>query len=114
MTENFTIKNRVQKEQTDYFAIRKRLGEQKGIALYDNEDIKYLDTTVGKAVYTTKKKSNGAKKLWSDRVKCKVCGTEYTRSSASRHNKTRHHQDFLSINEKMRDIMLPSNLTSEK
>lgn len=90
----------------DYLAIRKRLRKKKGLGLYNNDDLRYLENPLGAASYTHHDPEPSKLKHWSDRVKCKVCGTVYTRSSSSRHKKTRHHRDYLNMNEKIRDLML--------
>ena len=116
----------------DYAKIRKRLSEQKGLALYDAEEIKYIEKPLGRASYTHNIKPPGVAlgtlvevpseiqpgepeiikpvlKIRStnwDRLKCEICGTVFMRGNRSKHKKTRHHRDFLKFNEKIRKIML--------
>lgn len=45
-------------------------------------------------------------KHWSDRIKCNVCGIEYIRSNQSAHKRTRVHQAYQDMNDRVRDLLL--------
>ncbi|HLX52499.1 MAG TPA: hypothetical protein VKR58_01065 [Aquella sp.] len=93
----------------DYKKIREKLDKQNGLGLYDIDELNYVQKPLGRAVYT-KKKVGRPKSIkpthWSDRIKCEVCGDEFTRSAGTLHRKTRHHQDFEKMNNKMRKILI--------
>lgn len=42
---------------------------------------------------------------WSDRITCKICGGEYTRSAVSAHRGTKKHQIYAKTNKKLLKIM---------
>lgn len=92
----------------DFEKVRKKLKKQKGLGLYEPEEIKYLEKPIGKAVFIGPKEEPIKKQKSTpfDRVICDICGTEFTRGNRSKHNKTRHHRDFLVFNDKIRKIML--------
>ncbi len=93
----------------NYRRIQNSLEKQKGLGLYTKKELEYVQTPIGSALYKTKKigrpKTEKPAK-WNDRVKCDVCGDEFTRSGRTNHNKTRHHQDFLKMNKKIRTLLL--------
>lgn len=43
---------------------------------------------------------------WSDRLQCKICGKSYMRSTVSRHKKTKYHQMYEEMNNKLRNILI--------
>lgn len=103
--------------------VRKRLSKQKGLALYDNDEIEYLKKPLGLAAFTTpsdesiiqdpksdiKKKPKELAK-WNDRVICDICGTEFTRSARSKHKQTQKHQIYLKMHEKIRDLVIKDDI----
>lgn len=42
---------------------------------------------------------------WKDRIKCQICGGEYTRSAVSAHRGTKKHQIYAKANKKFLNIM---------
>lgn len=87
-----------------------KLESGQGILTYDNETIEYAQTPIGKAIY---KKARGRPKLiqeekkhWSDRIMCDVCGVEFIRSARSKHKKTKVHQAYSNMNDKIKDLLL--------
>lgn len=97
-------------KNTDYKKIRARLNLKKGIPLYENEEIEYLEKPLGKAAYLMKDNTLKKKKShWSDRIKCNICGKEFTRSCRKSHEITKHHQTYAKLNTKMKKILLDIN-----
>jgi len=93
----------------DYKKVQNNLAEQKGLGLYEKDELKYVQQPLGKAIYTTKKVGRPISETpshWSDRVKCDVCGDYFTRSARSNHNKTRHHRDYEKMNYKIKELLL--------
>lgn len=89
--------------------IQKSLKEQKGLALYDIDELKYVQKPIGKALYTKKKIGRPKKdnpSQWSDKIKCDVCGNEFIRSNRSNHNKTKQHQLYLKMNDKIKKLLV--------
>jgi hypothetical protein len=94
----------------DYKDLKKRLAKHKGPILLKKDEFKYAQNPIGKTIYTDKnnpgtKVVKPKKAHWSDRIKCKVCGDEYTRSKSSSHKKTRHHQDLEQMNTKLMEFI---------
>lgn len=67
----------------------------------DVNTLRYLQKPLGKTLYV-----NGNKKQPRDLVKCDVCGKIFTRWNRTKHNKTKHHQLYNNVNEKMRKLIL--------
>lgn len=91
----------------NYKKAQKQLLSGKNLIECDTATIKYIKEPIGAAII----RSRGRPKVevqakWSDRIKCKICGTEYTRSAVVAHKKTRHHRDFEKFDSKLRKIML--------
>lgn len=83
--------------------------EDKNIVDYTEEEIKYCTTPIGCAIYNTKKigrKRKEIKCLPSDRVKCEICGKEYTRSGKYNHDITQVHQTYKKLNKKIASVLL--------
>lgn len=110
----------------NYRKIRRRLANKKGLGLYEPDEIKYLEKPLGKAAYLGEKIEETidqsdedklveeislsplvkVKALWSDRVKCPICGKRFTRSCRNSHEKTSYHKTYLKFHKKLRKIML--------
>jgi len=89
--------------------IKKNLEEKKSLPLCSAEELKFIGTPIGKAIYTRKgrpKKDEADKAKWHDRVECKVCGKSFIRSGRTKHNKSQFHKAYLNIHEKMRILIL--------
>lgn len=94
----------------NYKKIQKELLSGKSLPLCSDEAIKYVKEPIGSAII----KSRGRPKLenpshWSDRVKCKICGKEYTRSAITAHKKTQYHKIYKRMDKKFRKILLDEN-----
>lgn len=83
--------------------IKKHVIEDKNIVNYSVEQMEYIQKPIGKANYNaeTKKKAH-----WSDRIKCEICGKEFTRSARTKHNQTQHHQTYANLNKKLASLLL--------
>ena len=42
----------------------------------------------------------------SDKIKCEYCGELYTRSNVTAHRKTKYHQAYVAMNDKIRKLLL--------
>lgn len=96
-----------EEEQTRADLINKIL-EDKNMVDYTEDEIKYCMTPIGGATYKTKygRKRKEVKCLPSDRVKCEVCGGEYTRSGKYNHDITRVHQTYAKLNKKIAKVLI--------
>ncbi len=78
------------------------------LTLLDIDTLKYARKPLGKAIY----RANVGRPLkedhvhWTDRVKCNICGKIFTRSARANHNKTKYHQTYACIGEKLRKILI--------
>lgn len=99
--------------------IQDKLKKGHGIATYNEEELKYLQTPIGKEIYknamntpqeqyiqiTTTNKMKPTSR-WNDRVKCTICGKIVSRSNQSNHRKSNQHQIYLKMNEKIRKLLI--------
>ena len=99
--------------------IQDNLKKGNGIATYTEEELKYLQTPIGKEIYknamdtpkdeyiqvTTTNKMHPSTR-WDDRVKCKICGKIVSRSNQSNHRKSNQHQIYMKMNEKIRKLLI--------
>jgi hypothetical protein len=89
--------------------IKNKLKFGKEIINCDSDELNYIGKPIGKSIYKSaldnkkpvKKKYNG-----SDRVICDLCGNEYRKSNKSIHVKTRIHQTYKQINDKLKNLIL--------
>jgi hypothetical protein len=95
--------------------IQEELKKGKGIATYDSKELLYISKPIGKEIYKKalelptgdyedKKGDQPAK--WSDKLTCKICGKVVSRSNQSKHRKSNQHQIYLSMNAKIRKMLL--------
>lgn len=81
-----------------------------GIPLYDTDTIRYLEKPIGKAIYKNAigrpKKRDEDKANYYDRIVCDSCGIEYTRAHRSAHRKTKVHQAYEKMNNKMKKFLV--------
>lgn len=97
---------------------------------YDTKELDYITSPIGKAIYKKAceeqeekekkelqeieeekqiKKDNRIKKKRADpndKIKCELCGVEYTRCNRSRHEKTRIHKLYKDVNDKFKNLLL--------
>lgn len=92
----------------------------KNIANYSDEALKYVQTPIGKALYKTEisteipeektskmgrpKKDNRVK--WSDRMTCEICSRSILRSNQSSHKKSQYCMAHQRMNQKIRKMLL--------
>lgn len=91
----------------NYKRAQKQLLSGKGLGIVDTDTIKYVAEPIGAAIVRGRgrpKAETPAK--WSDRIKCKICGKEYTRSAVMAHKATQFHKLHEKFDEKIRKIML--------
>lgn len=88
--------------------IQKQLRSGKSLPLMDTETWKYAKKPLGKAIYKANvgrpKKEEHVDR--SDRIKCDICGKIITRSARTNHNKTKYHQMYKNVEEKLRKILI--------
>ena len=85
--------------------IQKGLDTKKSLFLYDDPELQYLKKPLGQAHYNSSKEESNeddstTKKDWSKKIKCWICGKEYTGYNKHNHNKTQHHKFCLEMNKK--------------
>lgn len=64
----------------------------------NNEIMEILNSPVKKTVYLSK----------TALVVCKICGRNYHRNNVTAHRKTKVHQAYFEMNEKIRELLLPN------
>jgi len=78
------------------------------LTLLDITTLKYVRKPLGKAIYRANvgrpRKEEHAQS--TDRIKCNICGKIFTRSARANHNKTKYHQTYASVGEKMRKVLI--------
>ncbi len=89
--------------------IQDKLKNNKSLANYDVEDMKYLQKPLGKAIYKRGRPKSDNPAKWNDRVICDVCGKEFTRSARTKHKKTQFHQAFEIMNNKLKKLLINDN-----
>lgn len=100
----------MEQEQRRIRKIQEELKEGKPLTFLPNEDIRYLEKPLGKAIYKSavgrprKKEKDKAKP--SDRLICDICNEKFTRSHRWSHNQTKVHQAYMKMNDKMKKILL--------
>lgn len=95
-----------------YKEYKKHIFNDKNIVDYSENQLRYLQKPVGNAAFNTEVepiKSN-KKKNWFDRIKCDVCGKEFTRSARTKHNSTQYHQIYSCLNTKLIKIIVDNNI----
>ncbi len=87
---------------------QQKLKEGDNLALLDVPTLKYVKKPLGKAIYTANvgRPHKEDHVHWSDRVKCQICGKIIIRSSRWNHNKTKYHQTYARVGEKMRKVLI--------
>lgn len=90
---------------------QKELQQGKGLSQYEPETLKYLTKPIGKAIFKNAVEKRGRPKKdtkahWSDRIKCEICGKEFTRSARTKHTKTEFHQAHLKFDQKIKKLLL--------
>jgi hypothetical protein len=97
------------------------------IALLSVEDLKKLQSPIGKAVYQTTmldkkndvvkpKRGSGRPRIDEqkladpkDRLTCELCGGTFTRCHKSQHNGTKVHQAYMRMNQKLVKLLLDNS-----
>lgn len=97
----------------DKYQIQQSLKKGNSIPLLSKEELKYIQTPVGKAIYENTTRSVGRPRMDddkkckpSDRIICEICGKKFVRSNRTGHNKTEYHNAFKNMNDKLRIILL--------
>lgn len=87
--------------------LQEEIKEGKQLTQLSPEALSYVTKPIGKAFFNHKgrpKKDDKAK--WNDRIKCEICGVEFTRSNRTAHNKTKTHKIYSEMNQKLKKILL--------
>lgn len=111
------------------FKIQERLKLALDISQYTPEEMKYLLSPIGKAIYekalSEKGIENNIKKtelnidkvltesevkrtkfIKNQKIKCDTCGVQFTRANRSAHVKTKVHNAYESMNNKLKKFLL--------
>jgi hypothetical protein len=105
--------------------IQNKIKENKSLALYDFDELEYLEIPIGKALYKHQKNDTieeqdeitkiprgrprkNPDKLAdpNDKIICDICGKTYTRSNKTAHVRTQRHKIYTSVNEKLRKLLI--------
>lgn len=86
---------------------------KKGLSLtnYSEEELKYLQKPIGKAIYKNSTKGRPRKQEHekckpTDKITCEICGKTYIRSGSAAHKITNYHKLHERMNTKLRKILL--------
>lgn len=90
--------------QNNISNIHDNLKKCKSLPLLDENEIKYIQNPIGKAII--KKSLDINKKHYSDKLICDICGGSFTRSHKSAHNKTKLHLAYDNMNKKLMKVLL--------
>lgn len=103
----------MEEEQKRIRNIQERLKEGKALTSYSNEELKYLQKPIGKGIYKSTigrpRKKEEEKCKPNDRIVCDICNGEFIRSHRWDHNKTKIHQAYLKMNNKIKKLLLDEN-----
>lgn len=90
--------------------------ENKSLPLRSVEELEFIATPVGKAVYKAnedniKEPEEPDKKLkdtkwWSKKIKCDICGEYYTYSNSGNHKRTKIHKAHEKFHNKMKKFIM--------
>lgn len=90
--------------------VKNKLKEAKSIPLMEEEELKYLQKPIGKAIYKRSvgrpRKPDDEKARPGDRVVCEICGGNFKRSHRSSHNKTKIHMVYENMNKKLMNLLV--------
>lgn len=88
--------------------MEEKIENNKAITEYNDKEIHYIKTPIGKTLYLKKptEKKQKEKCKPSDRLKCDICGKEFFRSGRSNHNKTQFHKTHELVNKKIREFLI--------
>lgn len=100
--------------------IRDKVKNNKNLTTYNDDEIRFVQTTVGKALYQDKNTEDEVmlsdeemdidkappKAKWNDRVECNICGKIFTRSCRTAHNGTLYHRMKKQEHEKLKKILI--------
>ena len=96
--------------------IRNRIKENKFLNEYNDEELEFVQTTTGKALYKHNLPEQEriqeeddiprGQKSPNDRIKCKICGKAFTRSSRTHHNRTVYHTLKKLEHDKLKKILI--------
>jgi hypothetical protein len=89
---------------------KEKIKNNKNLNEYTDDELDFLKTRTGKALYNEEPKPKEKKKAhWSDRVKCDICGKVFTRSSRNAHNATVYHRLKKEQLEKIKKLVIGGN-----
>ncbi|HTO16891.1 MAG TPA: hypothetical protein VLZ83_14075 [Edaphocola sp.] len=90
--------------------VKNKLKEGNSIPLMSEEELKYTQKPIGKAIYKRAigrpKKPDNEKARPGDRVICEICGGNFKRSHRSAHNKTKIHKVYEDMNKKLVNLLI--------
>lgn len=94
--------------------IQTQLKTGKGITLLTNEEIEYMQTPIGNALYKNYAERPDKNYIirpnknahWSDVMQCVVCPGTYKRSHKSNHEKTKVHLAYAHMNKKLVKLLI--------
>jgi hypothetical protein len=93
--------------EEEYKRLQDNLTMGVSLPLYEPEDIEYMQQPIGKAIYLKAEENiSQPEPYWKQRVQCKFCGDEVSKSHYSKHRKTKKCMIYQDMHQKMRDIVL--------
>lgn len=104
--------------------IKERIKKGDLLINYNNDELKYIKTPLGKAIYedalkenelneqkninkeTNNKQYKANKKKMAEKIKCDICGIMFTRNNRSKHNITKVHMMAKTYQDRFKQFML--------
>ena len=98
--------------------VRNKLKYKKNLTTYNDDELKFLQTVTGKALYLHDNTRDGGyiepepeivekrKARWDDRIICDVCNKEFTRSGRTGHNRTLYHRMKKQEHQKLKKLLI--------
>jgi len=104
---NKTMSEKQNKEELD--DIKKKLKQGSELINCDIDELQYMKKPIGKSIYKSAiedKKDRKKKYVKNERITCDLCGVKYTRSNKCFHEKTKVHQTYKNVNDKLKQLIL--------
>ncbi len=91
----------------DISKIQEKIKDDKNIAEYSEEELKYLQKPIGKALYRGRPKIDETKKAKAtDKIVCEICGKSFFRSGRTKHKRTKFHMLHENMNKKLMKMLV--------
>jgi hypothetical protein len=90
----------------DYPKLQEEIKTGKAMINFDTNTLDYVQKPIGSALYKAGKNTKSDKKDLKQIVTCDVCGREYTKWNKTHHTRTKVHQLYAKVNQRMTELLL--------